>query len=137
MTPGDYPVVIAVWRRSEGLSLSEDDEETGIALYLRRNRGLCFVALEDGEVVGTVLCGHDGRRGILRHLAVLREHRGRGIGRRLVGVALAALAAEGIRKCNLFVLDDNPDGLRYWKRLGFQQLDDSFRTLQTTISAPA
>jgi ribosomal protein S18 acetylase RimI-like enzyme len=135
MALGDYPAVIAVWRRSEGLSLTEDDEEPGMTLYLRRNRGLCFVALVEGVLVGTVLCGHDGRRGFLRHLAVLREHRRRGIGRRLVGVALAALAAEGIRKCNLYVLDDNPDGLRYWRRLGFQQLEDSFRTLQTTISA--
>ena len=135
METSDYPAASAVWRRSEGLSLTEDDEEPGIARYLRRNRGLCFVALADGKVVGTVLCGHDGRRAILRHLAVLREHRRRGIGRRLVGVALAALAAEGIRKCNLYVLDDNPEGLRYWQRLGFQLLDDSFRTLQAPVPA--
>lgn len=134
MALDDYPSVIAIWRQSEGLSLTEDDEEGGIALYLRRNQGLCFVALVDGQTVGTVLCGHDGRRGILRHLAVLREHRRRGIGRRLVGAALAALCAEGIRKCNLYVLDENPDGLRYWKNLGFQQLDDSFRTLQMPLA---
>jgi ribosomal protein S18 acetylase RimI-like enzyme len=133
MRPGDYPAVITVWRRSEGLSLTVDDERPGIALYLRRNRGLCFVATLGRTVVGTVLCGHDGRRAILRHLAVLREHRRRGIGRRLVGAVLSALATERIRKCNLFVLDDNADGLRYWKSLGFRLLDDSFRTLQAPV----
>ena len=135
MTIGDYQAVAAVWRLAEGLSLTDDDGEDGIALYLRRNRGLCFVATVEREIVGTVLCGHDGRRGILRHLAVLREHRLRGIGRRLVGAAMRALEAEGIRKCNIFVMDFNAEGMSYWKHLGFHPLADDYRTLQTPTHA--
>ncbi len=135
MAIGDFKAVAALWRDAEGLSLTEDDEEPGMALYLKRNRGLCFVADTGKDLVGTVLCGHDGRRGILRHLVVRRDYRRQGIGRSLVAAALQALEVDGIRKCNIFVMDSNLGGMRYWKNLGFHQLADEYRTLQTPVSA--
>jgi len=68
----DYESVYRLWSTSEGMSLDEDDNRDGIALYLRRNPKSCFVALDGKEIIGAVLCGHEGRRGILRHLAVRR-----------------------------------------------------------------
>jgi hypothetical protein len=44
MRIADYPKVYALWRRTEGLSLEGSDSRAAIGLYLRRNRGLCFVA---------------------------------------------------------------------------------------------
>ena len=90
MTSEDYDAVYALWQATEGLGLSDADSREAIARYLERNPGLSFIAVENEELLGTVLCGHDGRRGYLHHLAVARSHRGQGLGRRLAQRALAA-----------------------------------------------
>lgn len=130
MRLADYARVRAIWKKTEGMCLEPDDSLDGIRLYLARNKGLCFVAVAGRRVVGAVLCGHDGRRAILRHLAVVPAHRRMGIGRALVSRSLAALGAQGISRCNLFVMKDNPLGLRYWEGLGCKRLRDNYRTLQ-------
>jgi ribosomal protein S18 acetylase RimI-like enzyme len=130
MTLADYPEVFDLWTQTEGMSLVEEDSQDGIALYLERNCGLCFVALVESQLIGTVLCGHDGRRGIMRHLAVRKDFRKHGIARRLVNSSLAALSNQGIKKCNIFVMDYNVAGLQFWEHLGFYHLADDYRTLQ-------
>lgn len=136
MTCADYDQAYRLWTECPGLCLGDDDTRPRIELYLRRNPGLCFAAVSEGKLVGTVLCGHDGRRGILRHLAVQQEHRRKGIARALINVGLSALANSGIKKCNLFVEDHNPDGLRFWEHLGWYHIKDDFRILQTQIPVP-
>jgi N-acetylglutamate synthase len=102
-TPADYDAVLAVWRAGAGVVLREVDDRAPVERYLARNRGLSFVAVDGGQVVGAVLCGTDGRRGYLQHLAVAPAHRHRGVGRALAERAVAALAASGIDKCHLMV----------------------------------
>jgi len=131
MTRADHEEVYGLWRQTEGLCVGDDDEASRIALYLKRNPGLCFVAIAEGEIVGTVLCGHDGRRGILRHLAVKPDWRKQGIGCALVKKTLAALAQQGIKRCNLYVEDYNAGGFRFWEHLGWRRLKDNYRTLET------
>jgi N-acetylglutamate synthase len=82
------------------------------------------VALVDGQVGGTLLCGHDGRRGYLHHLAVDMRYRRRGIGRELVKRGIAALEKEGISKCHLFLMAENDEGRAFWQRLGWTVRDD-------------
>jgi ribosomal protein S18 acetylase RimI-like enzyme len=135
MTPADYPEAYHLWTQTEGMSLGEDDNPEGIAFYLERNPGLCFIALADGHLIGTLLCGHDGRRGILRHLAIQKEFRKQGAAVLLVQKCLAALSAQGIKKCNTFVMDDNLAGLQFWEHIGFHRLADDYRTLQITTNA--
>ena len=130
MSLEDYDSVYRLWETAEGIILGEDDCREGIALYLRRNPKSCFVALDGVEIVGAVLSGHEGRRGILRHLAVRPEYRKRGIATSLVRACLEALAAEGIKKCNIFVMDDNAAGMKFWEHIGFYRLEDNYRTLQ-------
>jgi ribosomal protein S18 acetylase RimI-like enzyme len=136
MTLADYDAVVRLWSHTEGLSLTADDDRDGVARYLKRNRGLCFVALSGPALIGTVLCGHDGRRGILRHLAIRPEFRKQGLARRLIQMSLAALAQQGIVRCNVFVMDDNVAGLRFWEHLGFRGLPDDYRTLQSETAPP-
>jgi ribosomal protein S18 acetylase RimI-like enzyme len=119
-----YDRVIALWQECEGVGLSHADSREGIAAYLARNPGFSFIAKENGSVVGAVLCGHDGRRGYLNHLAVRAEYRRRTIGRRLVERCLQALRDAGIQKCHLFVFNHNDDGLQFWKSLGWTPRDD-------------
>jgi N-acetylglutamate synthase len=120
-TMDDYDAAYALWQSVEGIGLSEADTRDNIAQFLRRNPGLSFVAEEDGRLVGALLCGNDGRRGFLHHLAVARDHRRAGVGRALVERCLRALAGVGMRKCHIFVLAENAEGRKFWKRIGWEE----------------
>ncbi len=130
MTLDDYDEVYRLWEKAEGISLEESDTRDAISIYLNRNQGLCFVACMGDQIVGTVLCGHEGRRGILRHLVVKKEVRRKGIARAMVKECLLALAKEGIKRCNTFVEDTNVEGRRFWEHMGWSVLEDNYRTLQ-------
>jgi len=121
MKIADYDEVFALWQDTEGVGLHPDecDSRRGIGRYLARNPGLCFVARDGAKLVGTVLCGTDGRRGYLNHLAVVPGHRREGLGTALVRRCLAALKEIGIPKCNLFVLADNKAAIAFWEKLGW------------------
>jgi N-acetylglutamate synthase len=120
----DYDPVLALWQATEGLGLSGADQQPAIARYLQRNPGMSFVAVNDGQIVGAALCGHDGRRGYLHHLAVAPACRHKGLGRQLVERCLAALSAAGIDKCHLFVFGENAPAVAFWKRVGWTQRVD-------------
>jgi N-acetylglutamate synthase len=115
----DFDAVVALWRRTEGVGLNESDTRRAIAAYLRRNPRLSFVAEKDARIIGAVLCGHDGRRGYLHHLAVAKRHRKRGIGRQFVNACLAKLRKAGIQRCNIFIYADNAAGMKFWAHAGW------------------
>ena len=89
------------------MGLSNADKKENIQKFLIKNKGLSYVCRHEDKIIGTILCGHDGRRGYIYHMTVAEEHRGRGIGRRLVEISLEGLKSEGINKWHLFVLADN------------------------------
>jgi putative acetyltransferase len=120
----DYPEVIALWQGAEGVGLSSADSPERIRLYLERNPGMSYIAREDDHLIGAVLCGHDGRRGYLHHLAVRSDRRGEGIGRALVDHCLSALRTVGIEKCHLFVLRGNDTGHAFWREVGWRERVD-------------
>lgn len=124
LTIDRYNEVMALWRQCEGIGLSDADGRESIAAYLERNPGMSFIASNDGTLAGAVLCGHDGRRGYLHHLAVHPRFRRQGIGRRLVGLCLAALQERGIQKCHLFALNGNGDGIAFWEAAGWIRRND-------------
>ncbi len=115
----EYDAVVALWQATEGVGLSGSDTRPKIAQFLERNPGLSFVAYDGDLLAGAVLCGHDGRRGYIHHLAVRVSHRRRGIGRQLVERCLSALEAAGIDKCHLFVFAENQDAVDFWKDTGW------------------
>jgi ribosomal protein S18 acetylase RimI-like enzyme len=132
MSIRDYAEVVALWAGVPGLGvhLGDADARDRIKRYLARNPGLSFVAYCQGKLVGAILCGHDGRRGILYHLAVLPEYRRLGTGRKLVNHCLKALAQAGIGKCYIFVFSNNTKARSFWKRIGwskYEGLDAMYR----------
>lgn len=132
MSIRDYSAVAAMWAGIPGLGvhLADADARESIKRYLARNPGLSFVARRQGNLIGAILCGHDGRRGILYHLAVVPEYRRLGIGRKLVNHCFKALAQAGIDKCYIFVFSDNTKARSFWKRIGwskYEGLDAMFR----------
>ena len=131
----DYDRAYGIWRGTEGIGLSEADSREGIRLFLRRNRGLSRVAVAGNRVIAAVLCGHDGRRGYLHHLAVARKWRRMGIGTSLVTSCLEGLRKEGIPKCNLFLFARNKKGRAFWKRVGWDVRSD-IRLAQCGTTAP-
>jgi N-acetylglutamate synthase len=125
MTIDDYNVVYALWQSTPGIGLSESDRRDAIARFLERNEGLSAVAVTaEGNIVGTVLAGHDGRRGYLHHLAVLPQFRNRGIAKRLVACCLDKLRLERIEKCNIFLFRSNETGAAFWTHNGWNTRDD-------------
>lgn len=136
MTIADYDAVLRLWQATEGVGLNESDTRPAIASFLARNPGLSLVALDADVIVGAVLCGHDGRRGYLHHLAVARSHRGHGLGRGLVEACLAGLRQLGIQKCNLFLFADHAAGEAFWKHIGWRQRSD-LQVMQTVVGAAA
>ncbi len=125
MTPADYGQVYALWMSCAGMGLNDlDDSEEGIRRYLERNPGTCFVAVVEGQTVGAILAGHDGRRGYIYHTAVAPAWQRQGIGAKLVDAALEALRAEGINKAALVVFARNEAGNAFWERMGFTARED-------------
>ena len=122
MTIEDYDEVLPLWKSSEGVVVSDADFRESIDRYLARNRSLSLVAHDEGLLVATALCGHDGRRGFIYHLAVRKEYRRKGIGRRLVEKCLESLSQENIETSFIFLLDNNREGLAFWEKLHWQKL---------------
>ncbi|HEY6560990.1 MAG TPA: GNAT family N-acetyltransferase [Polyangiaceae bacterium] len=124
MTLEDVPRVLALWRATDGIGLSDADTPDGVARFVMRNPETSWVAEANGQLVGATLAGHDGRRGFLHHLAVQAEFRRRGLGRALVEHALAGLGRAGIRKCHVLVFRSNRGGREFWQEMGFHLRDD-------------
>jgi len=120
----DYDEVFNLWQNTSGIGISEADSRKNILAFLNRNRGLSFCYMSEGKIVGTVICGHDGRRGYIYHTAVADGYRGKGIGKELVAKGLSKLKEEGIEKCHLFAFADNEPGIAFWSAAGWTKRDD-------------
>ena len=120
----NYAEIYEMWSNIPGIGLSAADSEESIGRYLARNPKLSFIFYQNHKIVGTILCGHDGRRGYIHHTCVLPEYQGQNIGRLLVENALAELKKQGIDKCHLFVFCDNEAGKSFWHRLGWEKRSD-------------
>ena len=127
MTISDYPEIYALWKGCEGIDINEIDEsKDGVQKYLERNPDTCFIEERDGKIVGVILAGHDGRRGSIHHLAVLKPYREQGIGKGLLKCAMDALKKQGIRKVGIFVYADNETGIKFWNSQDFDPHTEYF-----------
>lgn len=117
----DYEEVHRLWRETPMLAVQEfEDSREQIERFLKRNPGHSFVAFEDGKIVGTILCGQDGRRGCIYHMCVAEDYRQRKIGTHLVENALEELKKENIRNVYLVAFQKNAVGNAFWSSLGWE-----------------
>jgi len=124
-TPEDYDAVLALWRTAgPGIHLRTSDSRDEIARKQERDPDLFLLAEEEGQLVGTVLGGWDGRRGLVYHLAVAPAYRGQGIGQALMAELERRLRAKGCQRYYMLVARDNAAALRFYERLGCERLDD-------------
>lgn len=125
MTIEDYEQVHSLWMRIKGFAIrSIDDSKEGVERFLRRNPTTSVVAVEDGKIVGAILCGHDGRRGCLYHVCVDPEYRRRGIGKSMVVFCMEALKKEEINKVCLIAFTVNDIGNAFWHKVGWLERED-------------
>ena len=114
----DLAAVTALWQRC-GLTQPHHDPAHDIAFVDRSPQAVLLVGLYGTQPVGTVIAGQDGMRGWLYRLAVDPEHRGRGLGRRLVADAETWLEAQGIRQIRLMIRPENAAIRDFYVRLGY------------------
>ena len=125
MTIEDYEQVHDLWMSIHGFGIrSIDDSYEGVERFIKRNPTTSVVAVADGRIVGSILCGHDGRRGYIHHTAVLPAYRNQGIAKGLVDCAISALDKEGINKVALVAFKKNVIGNVFWENIGFVDRDD-------------
>ena len=126
MTIEDYEGLYALWMTIRGFGIrSIDDSRAGVERFLRRNPDTSVVAVaEDGEIVGGILCGHDGRRGCLYHVCVREDYRRNGIGKAMVVYCMNVLKAEGVNKVSLIAFTKNDVGNAFWKQVGWTRRED-------------
>jgi ribosomal protein S18 acetylase RimI-like enzyme len=120
----DFPQVENLWASMErGVSLGRSDTPEEIQKKLTHDPDLFLVAEDDGQIIGTVIGGYDGRRGLIYHLAVAASYRGRGIGSRLMDEVESRLRAKGCLRCYLLVTTNNSEGMQYYERHGWERMD--------------
>ena len=125
MTAQDYDGLYKLWMTIKGFGIrSIDDSKEGVERFLKRNPGLSVVAEEDGQIVGCILCGHDGRRGCLYHVCVRDGYRMKGIGKSMVVYCMERLKAEKINKVSLIAFTQNDIGNAFWKEIGWTKRED-------------
>ena len=125
MTIQDYEKVYELWMSCKNMGFNDiDDSKEGISRFLERNPNTSFVALENENLVGIILGGHDGRRGYIYHLSVNENFRKNGIGSSLVKNCLEAFKQEKISKVALLVFKYNEAGNSFWEKQGFVLRED-------------
>lgn len=127
MTIDDYDRVVELMQATPGVSFRDADSREATVRYLERNPDLSFVAEQQGEFVGCIMCGHDGRRGYLQHLIVLPKCRRQGIANALVENCLAQLERLGIHKSHVDVFRTNGLAQAFWESQGWQLRTDIHR----------
>ena len=127
MTVEDYDEVHALWLTIRGFGIRAlDDSREDIARFIWRNPTTSVVARVDGKVVGSILCGSDGRQGSLYHVCVAESHRRQGIGTWMVGYCMQQLKAMGINKVGLIAFRNNDIGNAFWKQIGWKRSDVNY-----------
>ena len=127
MLESDYDDVRALWMTIRGFGIRAlDDSREDVARFIRRNPTTSVVARVDGKIVGSILCGSDGRQGALYHVCVAREYRRQGIGTRMVGYCMERLREMGINKVGLIAFASNEVGNAFWTQIGWKRSDVNY-----------
>ena len=125
--PDDYERVLKLWTEAgAGIHVRRSDDLQEIEKKVARDPDLFLLAERDHEVIGSVLGGFDGRRGMMYHLAVAKEFRQNGIGAKLMAELEERLREKGCIRYYLLVTRDNDDAIRFYEKRGWNLMDDLY-----------
>jgi ribosomal protein S18 acetylase RimI-like enzyme len=123
--PADYAHTLKLWESIEaGINVGRSDTPEEIQKKLKRDPDLFLVAELNEEIIGSVIGGYDGRRGIIYHLAVQKTAREQGVGALLMNEVEKRLRAKGCIKCYLLVLADNEHAIQFYEKRGWYEMDE-------------
>jgi ribosomal protein S18 acetylase RimI-like enzyme len=121
--PEDYEAVKELWNTAgPGVHLGRSDSPEEIQKKLQRDPELFLLAEAGGNVIGTVLGGFDGRRGIIYHLAVNQAYRQQGIGEALMDEVELRMVAKGCLRSYLLVTHDNLGAQHFYEKRGWEKM---------------
>lgn len=122
MTASDYDEVYKLWHSIKSFAIRQiDDSRDGIVKFLKRNKTTCVVAVCDGKIIGSILCGHDGREACFYHVCVREDMRNHGVATHMVNYIIDKLNKLSINKIRLVAFKNNKLGNKFWKDIGFAQ----------------
>jgi len=122
--PDDYTPVIELWNHSgPGIHVRRSDTPEEIQKKLQRDPDLFLVAEAGGRIIGSVIGGFDGRRGLVYHLAVEESQRKQGLGQALMAELETRLRQKGCLRCYLLVTKDNEAAIRFYEASGWENMD--------------
>ncbi|MCX8062148.1 MAG: GNAT family acetyltransferase [Anaerolineales bacterium] len=122
--PQDYEAVIELWSNAgEGVHLGISDTYEEIAKKLRRDPQLFLVAEKNGCIIGAVMGGFDGRRGLVYHLAVHPLHRRCGVATALMNELEKRFKEIDCRRVYLLVTPENKTAQKLYEKLGWQRME--------------
>lgn len=124
MNSADHADSVKLWAQTEGMGFLENDTVESLSFYLERNPGMSFVCYDKEVLIGTILGGHDGRRGYIYHLAVSKTYRGKSIGKTLLQFTLQKIKSIGIKRCIIMLKSDNEENGNFWLKSGFERRYD-------------
>jgi ribosomal protein S18 acetylase RimI-like enzyme len=122
--PDDYLAVLELWRTAgPGIHVRRSDQPDEIIKKLERDPDLFLVAESRGEIIGSVMGGFDGRRGMIYHLAVAKDHRQQGLGSALMDTIEESLRRKGCIRSYLLVTKDNQQAMAFYEQRGWECMD--------------
>jgi ribosomal protein S18 acetylase RimI-like enzyme len=122
--PEDYPAARFLWENAgSGINVRRSDEPEEIQKKLQRDPDLFLVAETNGKLIGTVIGGFDGRRGLIYHLAVEAGFRHEGVGSLLMDEVEWRLKTKGCLKCYLMVTADNENAMHFYETRKWERME--------------
>jgi ribosomal protein S18 acetylase RimI-like enzyme len=116
----DIAAVIALWQRCD-LTRPWNDPTADIAMARRGANATVLVGRDGGDILASVLVGHDGHRGWVYYVSVDPNRRGKGYGRAIMNAAEDWLRRAGIEKLQLMVRAGNAKVQAFYETLDYQE----------------
>jgi ribosomal protein S18 acetylase RimI-like enzyme len=116
----DIAAVIALWQRCD-LTRPWNDPAADIAMARRGANATVLVGRDGGDIVASVLVGHDGHRGWVYYVSVDPERRAKGYGRAIMNAAEDWLRELGVEKLQLMVRAGNAKVQAFYETLDYQE----------------
>jgi len=123
LTINDYPNLIEIWEEA-GFQIGKSEEKQEVEKFIRTNPTTSLGIYRDQALIGCILGGYDGRRGLIHHFAIKKEHQGKGYGKALLDQLMRIFKELGVVKVSFWVKKDNTQVVSFYEKHGFHLRED-------------
>ena len=120
----DYDPLMTIWDKAQlPYKPRGRDRRDKIEREIKKPNAVFLVAEIAGQLVGSILATHDGRKGWINRLAVSPAFRRRGIAKKLVAEAESRLTDQGIEIVACLIEDWNADSKLFFESIAYKRFD--------------